>query len=152
MVDGTCAHCLKSIERFFRASAILQRHLNSNSRLGPMPNYSINPCIHEKILINLLLSARACTLLGRAFFSKMSVTPMIIWFSLSSVSGYQNNNWFFLSHSILLLVAHNLPMMTWSNLRTGLELNWKRLDKMCTVRLVKTALTKEFVTGKVYED
>jgi hypothetical protein len=43
-------------------------------------------------------------------------------------------------------------MMPRSNLRTGLELNWKRLDRMCTVILVKTALTKEFVTGKVYED
>jgi hypothetical protein len=43
-------------------------------------------------------------------------------------------------------------MMPTSNLRTGLELNWKRLDKMCTVILVKTALTEEFVTGKVYED
>ena len=37
-------------------------------------------------------------------------------------------------------------------LENRLRVNWKRLDKMCTVRLVKTALTKEFVTGKVYED
>ena len=32
------------------------------------------------------------------------------------------------------------------------ELNWKRLDKICTVILVKTALTREFVTGTVNDD
>ena len=43
-------------------------------------------------------------------------------------------------------------MMPRSNSRTGLELNWKRFDKICTVILVKTAVTREFVTGKVYDD
>ena len=44
-------------------------------------------------------------------------------------------------------------MMPRSNSGTGWEeMNWKRLDKICTVILVKTALTREFVTGKVYED
>ena len=37
-------------------------------------------------------------------------------------------------------------------LENRVGLSWKRLDKMCTVILVKTALTKEFVSGKVYED
>ena len=50
------------------------------------------------------------------------------------------------------LVKHIGLVKMWKG-RTGWEeLNWKRLDKMCTVILVKTALTKEFVTGKVYED
>ena len=44
---------------------------------------------------------------------------------------------------------HKLSVFT----RTGWEeLNWKRLDKICTVILVKTALTREFVTRKVYDD
>ena len=44
-------------------------------------------------------------------------------------------------------------MMPRSNSRTGWEeLNRKKLDKIFTVILVKTALTREFVTRKVYDD
>ncbi len=44
-------------------------------------------------------------------------------------------------------------MIPRSNSRTGWEdLNWKRLDKICTVISVKTALTREFVTEKVNDD
>ncbi|MGC2427609.1 MAG: hypothetical protein WA421_11280 [Nitrososphaeraceae archaeon] len=82
------------------------------------------------------------------------IIPLNNWIQLKGTPYAPSQIKYMISQGERLRVCSKMGiMMPRSNSRTGWEeLNWKRLDKICTVILVKTALTREFVTGKVYED